>query len=82
MIKTLRLRMALLTGALTAAVTLLFGAYLYFTLRIQLLNALDDALRASATQFMGMIEQEDGRLGLRSASLWRRFLSGWRWLCL
>ncbi|GIV68238.1 cell wall metabolism sensor histidine kinase WalK [Caldilinea sp.] len=69
MIKTLRLRMALLTGALAAAVTLLFGAYLYFTLRIQLLNALDDALRASATQFMGMLEQEDGRLGFAQGDL-------------
>ncbi|PJF45895.1 MAG: hypothetical protein CUN48_16560, partial [Candidatus Thermofonsia Clade 3 bacterium] len=37
--------------------------------RIQLLNALDDALRASATQFMGMLEQEDGRLGFAQGDL-------------
>ncbi|MCB0124507.1 MAG: HAMP domain-containing protein [Caldilineaceae bacterium] len=60
--KLIRTRIALLLALLMLAVLLLAGGTLYFSLRTQLLQTLDDSLRFNAEQLLASVENENGRL--------------------
>ena len=60
--KTIRARIALLMSLLMLALLLLSGGFLYFSLRAQLQQTLDDALRFNAQQLLATVENENGRL--------------------
>ncbi|MEZ4865236.1 MAG: ATP-binding protein [Caldilineaceae bacterium] len=62
MLKTIRARIALMLTLLMLALLLLSGAFLYFSLRTQLLQTLDDGLRFSAEQLLATVENENGHL--------------------
>ncbi|MCB0084863.1 MAG: HAMP domain-containing histidine kinase, partial [Caldilineaceae bacterium] len=53
---------ALLLALLMLVILLLAGGFLYFSLRVQLQQALDDALRFNAQQLLATVENENGRL--------------------
>src|SRR6185436_16605764 len=61
-LNSLRLRFALWVGSFLLASLLLFGAYVYATMSRNLNAAADDALRLSATQSMGTLNVDNGRI--------------------
>ncbi len=60
--KTIRARIAILLTVLMLAVLLLSGSFLYFSLRAQLLQSLDDGLRFNAEQLLTTVENENGHV--------------------
>ncbi len=62
MARTLRVRMALLAAGLMFGVMLLLGGFLYLSLRLELLRAVDSGLRLSADQLVSTVENENGSL--------------------
>ena len=61
-INSLRFRFALWVGGLLFASLLLFGGYVYASMSRNLYAAVDDALRLSATQTMGLLNVENGHI--------------------
>ncbi|MBX3051012.1 MAG: HAMP domain-containing protein [Caldilineaceae bacterium] len=60
MAKTLRARIAILIGVLILAVLAAFSTFLYVTLRLQMVQAIDDSLRLAAGQIAATVENENG----------------------
>jgi len=63
-LNSLRFSFALWVGSFLLASLLLFGAYVYATMLRNLNAAVDDALRLSATQSMGTLNVDNGRIFL------------------
>lgn len=60
--KTLRVRIALLAAGLMLGTMIVFGGFLYVSLRFELLRTVDSGLHLSADQLIATIENENGRL--------------------
>lgn len=61
-INSLRFRFALWVGGFLLAALIIFGIYVYASMSRNLNAAVDDALRLSATQVMGMLNVDNGRI--------------------
>lgn len=60
-LRSIRGRIALLTGGITALIFAGLGIFLYASLETQLQQALDEALQVSAAQLLAIVEYEDGQ---------------------
>jgi heavy metal sensor kinase len=59
MLKTIRAKIGLLTGVFSLVILLGFGFYLYFSLRLQLYQSIDERLQSRLEQLLSAVEIED-----------------------